>query len=341
MGLVAGGCNVAESDQTAIAPPAHTEQQSATAPIGDGGARIFVSNYRSDSISVVEGNPGAEVATIAALESPHGLALRTSKPPLLAVANSTGFGVTLIDPKSLEKKGFVETSRGPQDLVFSRDGKHLFVISPLSFDLQVVDVAAMRRLGEPIKFEKKPRRILSDSKGERIFVLLVGQAEGGGGAAVAVLDANTREILTRIPVGRHPDAMALGNNGETLATTSFDDSTITVIDTGSLEVRATYPALTGMGLAIHPTKPVAYSCESFDDVVQVLDLNTGAEIAKLSAGSWPTFPQFGSEGRYLYVPHEDSDSLVTWDTLTNKVVAKVAVGREPIEVAVYESASPS
>lgn len=324
------GASVAKNDVEHDAPVATNDGENA-----DRKLRIFVSNYQADTISVVEGDPGMEVRTIPGGESPHGLALRPSKPHLLAVANSTGNGVTFVDADTLEEKGVVQTSRGPQDLVFSSDGKSLFVISPLAFDLQVVDVDTMKVVGEPIRFEKKPRRILLDASGDRLFVLLISLAKGGQGAEVAVLDAKTREVLKRIPVGRQPDGMALGNRGRTLASASFDDSSITVIDTASLEVVATYPARTGMGLAIHPDKPIAYSSESFDDNIQVLDLETGKEITTISAGAWPTYSSFGPDGRYLYVPHEESDSVVVIDTDTNKVVAKIAVGREPIELAVY------
>ncbi len=338
---ISTACNSPEP-QAAVAVAAKSSGESASLPpvaadAGEPGMRIFVSNYRADTISVVEGNPGMEVKAIPGGDSPHGMALRPTQPRLLAVANSTGSGVTFIDPETLENKQHVATSGGPQDLVFSLDGHFLYVISPTSFDLHVIDVDAMTTVGEPTRFHKKPRRILTDASGKRLFVLLVDVEGKGTSAEIAVMNAATREIEKRIPVGRHPDAMAIGNKGRTLASASFDDSTISVIDTDTLEVVATHPALTGMGLAIHPDKAIAYSMESFDDVIQILDLETGAEIKTISAGAWPTFPTFGPSGRYLYIPHEDSDSIVKLDTETNEVVAKIAVGREPIEVAIFET----
>jgi YVTN family beta-propeller protein len=338
------GCNPSSPDgqkasdtKAAAAPAAQQGQQppAEAAPKTEAKIRIFVSNYQGDNLSVIEGALGDEKETVPVEESPHGLAIRPTEPRLLAVARSTGGGVTFIDPDTLENKGDVDTSTGPQDLEFSPDGKQLYVVSPLAGDLNFIDVDAMKLDGNKIQFEKKARRILVDASGKRLFVLLIAPPDQGG-SEVAVIDPKQRTIEKRIPVGVHPQAMALGNNGLTLATASFDDSTLSVIDTRTLDVWATYPARTGMGLAIHPTKPIAYSMESFDDTIQILNLDTGAEIKTLSPAQWPTYCDFGPDGRYLYVAHEESDSLVAIDTETNEVAAKIAVGKGPLEVAVYQ-----
>ena len=339
------GCNRSAPEDSSAAPQVaptaaevasgHTDSKAVDSPKGERVPRIFVSNYQGDTISVIEGDPGMEVKSIPLEGSPHGMAIRPTEPRLLAVARSTDFGVRFYDPDTLENKGDVETSRGPQDLKFSPDGSLLYVISPLSLELHVIDVATMKTVGKPLTFEKKPRRILVDPAGQSLFVLLVAPTEDSA-SEVAVVDMVKRTIERRIPVGAQPQALALGNNGRSLVSASFDESTLTVIDTKSLEVVATYEALTGMGLSIHPTKPIAYSSESFDDTIQVLDLDTGKEITTLSPGQWPTYSVISPDGRYLYVPHEESDSLVKIDTDTNQVVAKIAVGKAPIEVVIYQ-----
>ncbi len=297
--------------------------------------RVFVANYQGDTISVVEGDPGMEVSSIELPGSPHGMDIRKGDPPILAVARSTDFGVTLYNADTLEKLADIETNRGPQDLGFSRDGKLLYVISPLDGTLQTVDVETRKLARDPFTFKKKPRRMIVDPATGSLFVLLVASTSNGG-SEIAVVDPVRLSIERRIPVGVHPQAMALGNNGRTLASASFDESTLTVVDTKSLEVVATHSALTGAGLTIHPHKPIAYSSESFDDTIQVLNLESGEEIATLSPGQWPTYAEITADGRYLYVPQEESDSVVKIDTETNTVVAKIAVGKAPIELAIYE-----
>lgn len=333
--LLAAGCTESktESPDSSAAPSGQAAPvaTSHTAPI----RRVFVSNYKTDTLSVVEGSPEMETKVLPAGASPHGLDIRPIEPRLLAIANSTDFGVTFLDPDTLEKKGEIETSRGPQDLVFSKDGKRLFVISPLEWTMHTIDVDAMKVAGEPFKFKNKPRRILLSPDGKKLYVLLVVGGDGTG-ANVTVLDADSFELEKEVEVGRHPQDMALGNNGKTLVTASFDDSMLSVIDTDTLEVTGRVSAGTGMGLAVHQTKPIAYSMVSFDDEIQIVDLESGKTLKTFSAGSWPTYPSFDKSGRYLYIPHEESANIVKLDTETNEVVAKVAVGDEPIEVVVYE-----
>lgn len=333
--LVAAGCTEPKAEE----PHSGTRSSEQAAPnTGSSIAtkrRVFVSNYKTDTLSVVEGQPEMEAKVLPAGASPHGLDIRPTEPRLLAVANSTDFGVTLFDPDTLEKKGAIETSRGPQDLVFSKDGKRLLVISPLEWTLHTIDVDEMKVVGEPFKFKNKPRRILLSPDGKKLYVLMVVGGDGTG-ANVTVMDSESFEIEKEVEVGRHPQDMALGNNGKTLVTASFDDSMLSVIDTDTLETTGRVPAGTGMGLAVHQSKPIAYSMVSFDDEIQVVDLESGKTLKTFSGGSWPTYPSFDKSGRYLYIPHEESANVVKLDTETNEIVAKIAVGDEPIEVVVYE-----
>jgi len=321
-------------------PNAQREPETDAAPHAkSGGLKIFVSNYEDDTISVVEGNPLQETKVFHSGASPDGMAVRPTEPRLLAVANSTEFGVSFYDVNTYREIAKLDDiTRGPDQVKFSPDGKWLYVVGPLDRDLSFIDVDAMKEVGDPLTFgdDKRPSRVIVSDDGSRLYVLVVDFVGNGEGAEVAVVDAKTREILKRIPVGRQPKAMAIGNHGRTLVTASFDDSTLTVIDVPSLEVIKTMDSETGFGLAVHPTKPIAYTMASFDDEFHVMDLESGATIKTISAGQWPTYCAFGPGGRYLYIPHEESDSLVKFDTETNTVVMKIAVGKEPAEVAFYQ-----
>ena len=298
--------------------------------------RIFVSNYQGDTISVVEGSPEMEVKTFAAGPGPHGMAIRPNEPRLLAVANAAGLGVTFFNPDTFEQVAdFPNLTRGPQDVVFSADGKTLFVVGTLEFKIHFIDVDAMKEIKPPLGVDLKPRRAILSPDGKALYVLLVAPGDGKG-TQVGVVDIKTRKITKTIPIDIHPRSMALGNNGRYLVTDSFDNSTLTVIDTTTHEVIAVHKSPTGMGLAVHPTKPLAYPMESFDGEFYVFDLEKGKVTKTIVAGQWPTYPEVGPDGRYLYIPHEESDSLVKFDLETEEVAMKVVVGKEPIEVAIYD-----
>jgi len=339
------GCNQSPSasDKPASQPAAAA---GGTTPAADGdGAtrpaaaakvrRVFVANYGDDTLSVVEGDPvEMEVRTLTGFDSPQSFSIRSAPPRYLAVANGTAFGVTLIDPDTLEQKAYIELDEAADELRFSADGKQLYLLHTAAGRVSFLDVDTLKVTGDPIQFlPRQPRFLVVEPGGGRVFVTLVTPE----GAEVAHFNPATREVATeRITVDIVAKGFALGNNGRSLVTASFNNSTLSVIDVGTLKVVATQPSPTGIGLAIHPSKPIAYTMASFDDEFHVINIETGENIKTISAGRFPTHPTLSPDGRFLYVPHENSDSVIKLDTETNEVVAKIAVGKEPVAVAVYE-----
>jgi len=98
----------------------------------------------------------------------------------------------------------------------------------------------------------------------------------------------------------------------------------------------TYAVTTGYGIVVHPTRPLLYSMASFDDEVEVLNLDSGKVAGHFSYGGWPTYSAITRDGRYLYVVHEDSDNVAKIDTATNQLVVKIAVGAQPGNAVIFE-----
>ena len=291
-------------------------------------ARLFVTNYQDDTLSVLDLAQQREEKVIPMPESPEGLALRAS-PPLLAVVNSTGSSVTLMDPVSLEVLGTIPCGKLPDDLVFSRDGTKLFVTSAAESNVYVLDVAKRSTLAALPRFDSRPVRLELSPDGKRLYVL----AKSNKGEVLAV-DTTTYEILGRAPAGNNPTDLGISADGKWIVSASFDDMAVSVIDTATMTVVRTFASGTGFGLIVHPTKPIAYSMASFDDEVHVLDYEKGETLAVLSFGNYPTFSAMTPDGRYLYVVQEESDNVAVVDTETNQQVVRIAVGDEPSE-AIY------
>ena len=142
-------------------------------------------------------------------------------------------------------------------------------------------------------------------------------------------------VVGTVPAGKTPTALALSADGTRLLAASFDDSTITVIDTAAFKALATLEAPTGMGLITHPSKPLVYSLASFDDSIAVIDFQAGKTVATIDVGQYPTYGAISPDGRTLYVPNEDSDNVVEIDTETNAVQLRIAIGDEPAHAVIF------
>jgi YVTN family beta-propeller protein len=126
---------------------------------------------------------------------------------------------TLADSIALDAKGTVgKGTRYPSGLAMSPDGRRLYVAENLGDSLAVVDVASgqvVRRLATGLY----PYGVVVAPSG-RVFV----SAWGGAWIATFVPQADDLVAGSRIPVGRHPSAMALNARGTRLfvARASFD-----------------------------------------------------------------------------------------------------------------------
>lgn len=331
LGLLAAACfavaaaSRAENPATQAAA-APTAAAAAATPAGKKpAARLFVTNYRDNTLSVVDPILEKEIKTLPMPESPEGLALRPD-PLLVAVANSTADYVTLLDPVSLEVLGTISCGKGPDDLVFSKDGKLLYTTSSVESTVYTLDVAKRSVVSVMPAFKGRPIRLEISPDGKTLYVL----AKAEAGEVVAV-DIATGKIRARAAAGKYPTDIGISSDGKWVLSASFDNDEVSVIDTATMKVVRVFPAGTGFGLLVHPTKPIAYSMASFDDEVQVLDYMNGKTLAVLELGNYPSFSAISPDGKYLYVVHEESDNVVKVDTDTNESVVRIAVGDEPSE----------
>ena len=285
---------------------------------------IFVTNFGDDTVSVIDGDLDREVQVIKVGHAPQALAAR-ARDPLVAVANRQGGTITLIDPvKRAALTEGVHVPLGPEDVVFTVDGRQLITNSYYEKTVTFVDVATRTAVGSPLSFAVRPRRLKVSPDGTRLYALLY-DPQG----AVAVIDLATRGVIATVPVGKFPTDFALTPDGRTLFAASFDDQKVTAIDTVSLKSTATYQIETGFGLLVHPTRPLLYSMLSFEDEVLVFDYATGKTVANVDVGTYPVYSAITPDGRYLYVVNEDANNLTKVDTATNTKVEKIAVGTQP------------
>jgi len=292
--------------------------------------RIFVVNASDNTVSVVDGDLDREIKTIKVGYFPQGLAIRYD-PPLLAVANSRDNSVSLIDPVTLEVKGEpIPVGRFPLDMKFSPDGKRLYCTSYDEHNISVVDVASRRIVGDPISVGAPPRRIALSKDGKRIYALRYQKA-----AALVVADTQTRKVIKEIPISAFPTDMVVTPDGKRLFAASFNGNKIDVIDLEKLEPAGSFDMDVGDGLLIHPSKPLLYSIATFDDQIVVKNYDTKKDVATIPVGEYPIYSAITPDGHYLYIVNSSDSNLMKIDTETDKVVTKIAVGKEPTDARIF------
>ena len=155
------------------------------------------------------------------------------------------------------------------------------------------------------------------------------------GSRVLQVDPLRELVVGLIELPESPSGLALNRAADTLYVTSNGaKGTVFVVDLSSRQVRSTLRAgHTPMAPVLNREKSVLYVCNRFDDSLSVLDLKTGAEVARIVLPSEPVAAMLTPDGRTLAVANLHSDNpadqaqvsstISLIDTRTHRVTARI------------------
>ncbi len=145
-------------------------------------------------------------------------------------------------------------------------------------------------------------------------------------------------ITATIPVGKHPEGVAVDPTTHTAYTANFSDSTVSVIDTSSRTVTATIPVGRGPeGVAVDPTTHTACTANNRDDTVSVIDTAGRAATASITVDSQPWGVAIDPSTHTAYAANMWDYNVSVIDLTDNTVIATITVGKNPYGVAIDPS----
>ncbi|HTO76064.1 MAG TPA: beta-propeller fold lactonase family protein [Thermoanaerobaculia bacterium] len=179
------------------------------------GARAFVANIGSGSVTVVEGRKA--IRQIPTGKGAEGIAI-TPDGRQVWVANREADTVSVIDARSLEVIGEVAAAKFPIRVKITSDGRRALVSCASSGEVAIFDATTRRPIGR-IAIAATPEggaTHVSSSPGERpeIVGLLVAPdnrrawVAAAGADFVAALDLEKLAVVGRLVAGHGPDGMA-------------------------------------------------------------------------------------------------------------------------------------
>jgi YVTN family beta-propeller protein len=134
--------------------------------------------------------------------------------------------------------------------------------------------------------------------------------------------------LTQIPVGKGPEGIDISPDGTEAWTAHSQDGGVSILDTSSLKVKQTLPALTKHSNRLKFTpdgKRVLISDPEGHEVV-VLDAATRKEITRVKTGGVPLGIQMVPDGSRAFVALTDEGAVVAIDLAKLAVTGKVVTG---------------
>jgi YVTN family beta-propeller protein len=138
-------------------------------------------------------------------------------------------------------------------------------------------------------------------------------------------------------VGRRPRGIAFLPDGTRAFITNENDATVSVIDTGKLEVVQTIPIganMKPMGMAMSRDGSHLYVTTGRGNKVYDVQPSTGNVLTSFEVGERPWGIALSPDEKFLFTANGRSNDVSIVDVATHTVVKKVKVGDKPWGVLV-------
>lgn len=160
-----------------------------------------------------------------------------------------------------------------------------------------------------------------------------------GDGTVSVVNTATNTVVSTIPVGAFPFAVAVSADGKRVYITNEYSKSVSVINTANNTVMATvtvgtYPD----GAAVSPDGTRAYITNNSDGIiiggntVSVINTLTNSVISTVTVGPNPLGVSVSPNGAFVYVANSNSNTVSVIQAATNTVSATITVGLHPFGV---------
>lgn len=181
---------------------------------------VYVANWHSHSISVIDAKSFTPVEEIAVSAIPRGLAL-TADGKTLWAAIMGGDQLAKIDVATQTLLGYVHIGRNPRHVVLSADGKSLYVSLNGPGDVVRYSLAD-DRVTAKVHVGQQPRTLGLSADGKHLFVVEYKDNR------MAVIDALTLAVEGQYPTGDSPVGVTLTPDGREAWVVNYRSSTIDV-----------------------------------------------------------------------------------------------------------------
>jgi YVTN family beta-propeller protein len=291
-------------------------------------ATLYVTNTRSDSISVIDTDTLEVVATIP---------LGRGKPNRIAfhpdggqawVVYDKGRDLGVVDAETGQLLKRVKIGGNPYNLIFSPDGRYLYVLdwsSETNGDEVIVYDLKAEQVAGRIEVSTWPAHGVFSRDGRLLYV------SGETAGDLTVIDTATRGIVARIVHGGG-DAMglALTADGRTLYAGAGENKVVLKIDTTTHRVVGEI-ALPGVVHDAALTLDGRFLYTTLRNANRVVVISTTEDriVATIPQRAYPDLVTMEPGGRYALVTNRYADHVAVIDLATHRQLRTITVGKAP------------
>ena len=320
-----------------------------------GSYHVYITNERSDDLSIIDSVTNEVVATVPLGKRPRGIHVSPDKQTIyvalsgkpiagpgvdestLPPSDKKADGIGVFDVKLNKLLKVIAGGSDPEEFDLSKDGTLLYTSNEDTAEASIVDIAAAKVV-ETIKVGEEPEGVKTSPDGKVVYVT----SENDG--AIFVIDTATRKVLKSFKVGSRPRSVAFFPDGAKAYVTRENDGALTIINaikhakTGEIAIGAPAPPalIKPMKVILSADAKTAYVSTGRGKKVFTIDTATDKVTGSFEVGDRPWGIGLSPDGKYLYTANGPSHDVSVVDLATQTVIKRIKVGEAPWGVLIVE-----
>jgi PQQ-dependent catabolism-associated beta-propeller protein len=293
--------------------------------------RIFVTNEKGDSVSVINGSTLEVEATIEIGERPRGIGLSPDGAELY-IAVSEENKIKVVDPVSLKILREFEAGSDPETFAVHPNG-NIYISNEDDAKATVFDPKTGAQVAE-IKVGLEPEGVAISPDGKRVIVT----SESTN--MLHVITASDNTIEKNILIGSRPRAATFSQSGDIAYATAEISGEVVKVDMNSGKILKT--GSTGdskskpKDVILSKDEKVVYVAGGRANKIIVMDANTLEIIKGIPVGKRTWGLTISKDGKRVFTTDGVSSTVSVIDTDKNEVIKTIEVGKFPWGVVVND-----
>jgi len=286
--------------------------------------RLFVTNEKSNSISVIDSRTGKIETTLEIGKRPRGVGLSPDH-KVLYVALSGDDAIGMVDVATLKFLGKLDSGDDPETFAVhpngnlylsNEDGAKATVLSPKT-----------GKIIEEIRVGLEPEGVAISPDGKTVMVT----SESSN--MVHVIDVAAHKVIANILVAARPRGLAFSRDGSRAYVSSEIGDELAIIDTKTYKISKKavidVPKAKPMGIKLSPDNKTLYLTTGRAAKVAVIDADTLALKGTIDVGKRVWGEALSRDGSRLYTANGVSNTVSVVDTKAGKTIKTIKVGKGP------------
>lgn len=286
--------------------------------------RLFVTNEKSNTVSVIDSRTGKLETTLEIGDRPRGIGLSPDQKTLY-VALSEENAIGMVDVATLEFLGKLKAGEDPETFDVHPNG-NLYLSNEDDAKATVVNPSTGEIVTE-IRVGLEPEGVAVSPDGS--IVLVTSESTN----MVHVIDTAEHKVVANILVAARPRGLAFNSDGSLAYVSSEIGNEIAIIDTKTYtitkKVVLDIPKSKPMAIKISPDDKTLYLTTGRAAKAAIIDAETLELIATVDVGKRVWGAELSRDGSKFYTANGVSNTVSVVDTATQKNIMDIDVGKAP------------